>query len=149
MIRRVVLVVTAFLLAAAGATMIFVLNDTSTPSAAEQVSEEKVSDNQSVDLSGFWKPTDDTKMEATITQSTIEIQWKEEGLSGLYWQGTFMPPANVVNGCKIVSEGDVNVMSDSALASSDTTKEFTYDKNKLSFKLTMIGITKTITLVKV
>lgn len=99
-------------------------------------------------LSGFWK-SDDPKMKATVTQSTVEIIWEDGDMSGLYWKGTFLAPARLVNGSKIVSDGDTDVMSESLLASRDTSKEFTFEKDTLSFKLTLMGVTKTVRLVRV
>lgn len=98
-------------------------------------------------LSGFWK-SDDPKMKATVTQSTVEIIWEDGDMSGLYWKGTFLVPARLINGSKIMSEGDTDVMSESLLASRDTSKEFTFEKNTLAFKLTTMGVTKTVRLVR-
>ena len=91
-----------------------------------------------VDLNGTWKTTG---MTANVTDSTIEVLWTTEDTTGLYWKGTFT--ATVNDGAKIFSVGDVDLMSEAMLASSDTEKELSYIKGELSFKVTMTGVTKT------
>lgn len=103
-----------------------------------------------VSLVGTWTgETDTAKMIATVTDSTIEIMWKTEDTTALYWKGSFNAPANFSGeNTVITSDGDLAAMENSILASRHKTKTFTYDDGELSFELTVMGVTKTIKLSK-
>lgn len=98
-----------------------------------------VAEESTVDLVGTWKTEG---MTATVTDSTIEILWSTEDISGLYWKGTFT--ATVKDGARIFSAGDVDVMSDALFASQDADKEFTFKDGKISFKRTMMNVVQTV-----
>lgn len=113
-----------------------------------------ISQSQEVpDLAGTWKQTnsesEDAYQQAEITADTITVNWITDGgdSEALYWVGTFVPPED--NGKYVfTSEGDVEKMNIALLASTDSTKEFTYEDGVISYKVGMMGTTTTVRLEK-
>lgn len=88
---------------------------------------------------------------ATILENDIEVQWNDGAdTNALYWKGTFTTPVSTHLGDMFVvtSVGDTKAMSNSLLGSQDSTKDFLYEDRKLSFKMTVLGVTQTIHLEK-
>lgn len=106
-----------------------------------------------LDLTGTWKQVDgnseDTWHEATISDGTIEINWISDGgdTKSLYWKGTIEIPENE-NEFTWTSQGDVDAMAASLLASTDETKDFTYKDNIISYEASAMGTTTTVKLEK-
>lgn len=104
-----------------------------------------------VDLTGSWVTTDDASvvMTAAVSNGEIEIVWVDEAesISALYWVGTV--PDEVTSGDIFVSEADRNALDTSLLGSQSETKAFTYADGTLSYDLTVMGVTQTITLERV
>jgi hypothetical protein len=87
---------------------------------------------------------------ATILENDIEILWKNEESSALYWKGTFPTPLNAHLGdmFTVTSVGNTEAMSNSLLGSQDETKVFTYENRTLNFQMTVMGVTTTVHLEK-
>lgn len=100
-----------------------------------------------VSWDGTWA-TDPAFMSAEIAKDTIKINIVTEDTTALYWQGAWPTATAATDGAKIVSDGDVEVMSGSLMASQDATKNFTYANDELSFSFSMAGVTKTVHLKK-
>ena len=100
------------------------------------------------DLTGTWKQTNpnsqDSWMEATIANGTIEIDWVTQDSRSLYWKGTYEAPTKAGD-WKWTSQGDTAAMEQSLLASQDTTKDFTYTKaDGISWQASAMGVTTTV-----
>lgn len=91
-------------------------------------------------LNGTWH--EGTSFVAQVTNNKIRIDIVDEGDATLYWKGTFR--SSVPNGTAIVSKGDKKAMDASILGSMDSTKKFTYANNRLVFKFSILGQTRTI-----
>lgn len=103
-------------------------------------------------LTGTWKQTnsesDDSYQEATITDSTIEVYWVSADTKALYWAGTFVAPTKADEPYTWDSANDTEKTSSALLASGDATKTFTYKDGTLSYEVTALGVTKTVTMTK-
>lgn len=94
-----------------------------------------------VSLNGTWKAEG---FEAVIAADTIEINIVSTDSKSLYWKGTFSSGTD-----KITSIADTEALSMSLLGSQDSEKVFGIDGDKITFKMSMMGTTKTIRLEKV
>ena len=105
-----------------------------------------------LDLTGEWQcdPTDGTYLKATISNGVIEIDWVfvEENKSAIYWVGSYDAPTTDTNEYSWVSNNDHEQTETSILASTDETKEFTYNNGVISFSASMQGVSKTFELKK-
>lgn len=103
-------------------------------------------------LTGTWKQnnseSDDSYQEATITDSTIEVYWVADDTKALYWTGSFTAPTTVDEPYTWDSTNDTEKTSSALLASGDATKTFTYKDGTLSYEVTAMGVTKTVTMKK-
>lgn len=103
-------------------------------------------------LTGTWKQTnsesDDSYQEATITDSTIEVYWVADDTKALYWAGSFTAPTKADEPYTWDSANDTEKTSSALLASGDATKTFTYKDGTLSYEVTAMGVTKTVTMKK-
>lgn len=105
------------------------------------------------DLNGEWiqSGSDDSGIQcATITDNTIEIYWlsDEDNTKALYWAGSFIAPTENTKKYEWDSVNDKTKTDSALLASSDDTKHFIYEDKKISYEVTAMGITKTVTLKK-
>lgn len=106
------------------------------------------------DLNGTWKQTNsnatDSYQEATISGTTIEINWITDNgaTKSLYWVGTFEAPTTTDEPYTWTSKGDVAKMENAILASQSETKDFKYEAGVLSYEASMLGTTTTIKLEK-
>lgn len=98
--------------------------------------------SESMSFAGTWTNADDT-MSATISDSNIEIFLVGQDAKVLYWKGTF---PKLATGDDIVSEADREALDASIAGSQDSTKDFHYEDGKLSFSMSMMGVTKTVEL---
>ena len=105
-----------------------------------------------LDLMGTWQcdPVDGTYLKATISNDVIEIDWifVEENKSAIYWVGSYDAPTTDTNEYSWVSNNDHEQTETSILASTDDTKEFTYNNGVISFAASMQGVSKTFELKK-
>lgn len=104
------------------------------------------------DLTGTWrsKENDGSYQEAIITENTIEINWVSDGgkTKSLYWAGTYTAPTESVDKYSWTSENDTEKTDSALLASSDETKDFTYENGKISYQASALGTTTTMELTK-
>lgn len=117
----------------------------------EAVNEER---NEPLDLTGNWEQEDmnpDGYQAGYITDDLIEIYWISDGgnTTNLYWSGSYeAPTAESGDTYSWVSKNDTTRTYNSIFASSDDEKQFTYSDGKLSYEVTSLGATSTISLVK-
>lgn len=103
------------------------------------------------DLTGVWTQVDagDSYQQATIQGDTIEINWiGTDGTSALYWAGSFSAPSTADEPYTWTSTNDTSKTSGALMASSDETKDFTYEGGKISYSVSMMGVTTTVQLEK-
>ena len=104
------------------------------------------------DLTGTWRSeeNDGSYQEAVIMENTIEINWVSDGgkTKSLYWAGTYTAPTESIDKYSWTSENDTEKTDSALLASSDETKEFTYENGKISYEASALGTTTTIELTK-
>ena len=103
------------------------------------------------DLSGTWKSevNDGSWMEASITSDTISIDWVDTDNSrAVYWIGTYEAPTEYVEEYSWTSQRDKEKTDVELLASTDDTKIFTYSNGELRYELSMMNVTKEVTLKK-
>lgn len=117
-------------------------SDKAAPTTTTSAQEDKVPN-----FEGNWQTAKDAPvaMTARIHDGVITIQWNDDEMQGLYWVGTWPYLAGQDT---LTSVGDTDTMSSALLASQDSTKEFTYKDGNISYKLTIVGVTTTITLSK-
>lgn len=108
--------------------------------------------SKSYDLTGEWKEADTSGsyQQATIKNGIIEIYWKndKEGMTALYWYGTYVAPTVSKGDYSWVSVKDKEKTEYKIMASQDDTKTFTYDGKELSYSASTMGVTKTVKLKK-
>ncbi|QGN58859.1 hypothetical protein [Nostocoides sp. HKS02] len=95
---------------------------------------------KAVSLNGTWKADG---LEAVIAENSVEIHIVDKDTSSLYWKGTFPTGSDTVT-----SVADKEALSSSMLGSQDAEKVFTIKDNEITFKMSMLGTTKTIHLKK-
>lgn len=103
------------------------------------------------DLTGVWTQVDagDSYQQATIQGDTIEINWiGTDGSAALYWAGSFTAPTTADEPYTWTSTNDTSKTSGALMASGDETKDFTYDDDKISYSVSMMGVTTTMQLEK-
>ena len=104
------------------------------------------------DLTGNWKEsgsdTEESYQEATITEDSIEIYWVSDGgdTKALYWAGTFEAPTTAEEPYSWDSANDKEKTSTALLASNDDTKTFTYEDGQISYEVSALGVTSTVSL---
>ena len=124
--------------------------DTTSSSAADSNTAEETP--QVPDLTGAWKqsnPTsEDSYQQATITSDTITIEWVTDGgdTTSTYWVGTFEAPIDASEPHTWTSQRDAAATDSALLASTDDTKEFTYEGDTISYKVSALGTTTTVDL---
>ena len=103
------------------------------------------------DLTGEWgqEGASESSMSATITADTISIDWvnSKENTTAVYWVGTYQAPSEPGD-FTWTSTRNEEATNSALLASTDPTKEFSFAGDKVSYKVTMMGVTKTISLVR-
>ena len=106
------------------------------------------------DLTGTWKQTNsaaaDSYQEAEITGNVITINWVTDNgdTKSIYWVGSFAAPTDASTPYKWTSTRDVAATESAMLASSDATKEFTFQNDSISYPASALGTTTTIKLKK-
>lgn len=122
------------------------------PPSKETTTTKKEEKKEPLDLTGTWQcdPIDGTYLKATISNDVIEIDWVfvEEDKSAIYWVGSYDAPTADTNEYSWVSNNDHEQTETSILASTDDTKEFTYNNGIISFAASMQGVSKTFELKK-
>lgn len=103
----------------------------------------------SISFDGTWKTSTAPLFTATIKDRVVRITWEvDPSTTALYWQGTFPDPIarSTNNVLEIESIADVDSLDSSMLASTDTSKVFTYSDGVLSYNFSIAGISKIINL---
>ena len=106
-----------------------------------------------LDLTGNWaqkgKEGDDSYMAGYIKDGIIEIFWVSDGgKSGdLYWSGSYIAPTESTDNYSWDSVNDKIKTDYALLASGDDTKTFSYENGEISYSVSMLGQTTTVSLV--
>ena len=141
-IRTAALIITALVAAA----VLSACGGGSTP-APQAAAASTTQTEKAQSLDGTWTNSDpDLHVSAIIADGHIQMSFVDGNESSLYWKGTF--PSQAKDGDTITSQGDVEAMQASLMGSQDDTKQFDYNNGQLSYKLTAMGVTKTMTLTK-
>lgn len=126
---------------------------TATPTVATD--DKPAEETQTIpNLAGKWKQSnsasEDSYQHATITDDTITVEWVSDGgaTTSTYWIGTFKAPTDATAPYVWSSKRDVKATESALLASNDDTKEFTYDGETISYKVTALGTTTKVELKK-
>jgi hypothetical protein len=120
------------------------------PSSESQQAEPEQQE-QPADLVGEWVQSNsasaDSYQSATIAADTIEINWISEtdDTRALYWAGTYEAPTTA-GPFDWASQNDTSKTDSAMLASSDPTKNFSYNDGVISYEVTAMGVTKTVKL---
>ncbi|GAB2746550.1 hypothetical protein GCM10027090_16660 [Sinomonas soli] len=105
-------------------------------------------------LTGSWKQENSagktSYQQATITGDKMTIDWVSDGgnTTSTYWIGDFKAPTDAKEPYTWTSSRDVEATRSALLASSDATKEFTYQDGAISYKVSALGTTTTVKLKK-
>jgi len=106
------------------------------------------------ELTGAWKQSNSSSeksyQQAKITADTITVEWVTDAgdTTSIYWVGTFKAPKDASEPYKWTSKRDAAATKSALLASTDDTKEFTYEGGAVSYKVSALGTTKTVKLTK-
>jgi hypothetical protein len=109
---------------------------------------------QAPDLSGAWTQSNPSSeksyQQATITADAITVDWVTDGgnTTSIYWVGSFKAPSSSSGPYTWTSQRDAAATKSALLASTDATKEFTYDGDTISYKVSAMGTTTTVKLKK-
>ena len=118
----------------------------------EENTETVEKEKEPTDLTGTWKSEDNdgSYQEAVISADYIEINWVSDGgnTKSLYWAGSYAAPTEYVEEYSWTSTNDQEKTSSALLASSDETKEFSYEEGKISYEASALGTTTTMYLEK-
>lgn len=106
------------------------------------------------ELTGAWKQSNSASeksyQQATITADKITIEWVTDGgdTTSTYWVGTIKAPTDGSEPYKWTSKRDAAATKSALLASTDDTKDFTYEADTISYKVSALGTTTTVKLKK-
>lgn len=109
---------------------------------------------QAPDLTGAWKQSnpnsEDTYQQATIAADTITVEWVMDGgdTTSIYWVGTYEGPVDATEPFTWTSKRDAAATDSALMASTDDTKDFTYEGDTVSYKVTALGTTMTVKMQK-
>ncbi|ERK60897.1 hypothetical protein N136_04897 [Leifsonia aquatica ATCC 14665] len=133
-------------------------NDSGASSSSTASSSAKAEPTQeaakAADLTGTWKQTNsaspDSYQEAEISGNVITINWVTDNgdTKSIYWVGTFAAPTDPATPYKWTSTRDVAATESAMLASTDDSKEFTFQDDTISYSASALGTTTTIKLAK-
>ncbi|WP_241742668.1 hypothetical protein [Arthrobacter bussei] len=122
---------------------------TETVESAESVTEDAP---QIPDLVGSWKQSnpnsEENYQQATVTADTITIEWVADGgnTTSIYWIGTFEAPTEE-NG-SFTSVRDKEATNSALLASTEDSKDFMFEGETITYKVSALGTTTTVELEK-
>lgn len=120
----------------------------------DDLSSPSVSPATPPDLSGQWKQinsnSEDSYQGAIIDGDVIEIYWVSDGgnTRSLYWSGTYSAPATTEEPYSWESINNEEKTAHALLASSDSSKTFTYKSGQISYSASALGSTSTIRMEK-
>ncbi|MDJ0379112.1 hypothetical protein [Cryobacterium sp. PH31-L1] len=104
------------------------------------------------DLTGGWKQSNSQSetdfMTATIVDGVISIDWElgSEDITAVYWVGTFEGPADANATHTWTSQRNAAETDNALMASTDNTKEFTYEDGLISYSVSIQGESATVEL---
>lgn len=125
-------------------------SDSKSSAAAEPTKEAA----KPADLTGTWKQTNssaaDSYQEAEIAGDVITINWVADNgdTKSIYWVGSFTAPTDAATPYKWTSTRDKAATDSALMASTDDTKEFTFQDDTISYTASALGTTTTIKLKK-
>jgi hypothetical protein len=103
-----------------------------------------------LDLSGGWKQRNSNSNTdyqiAMIDDGTIEIYWKDDDGTSLYWAGTYEAPSSESNEYTWESINDRSRTDSALFASGDDTKAFKHKNGVISYSVSALGVTTTVEL---
>lgn len=101
------------------------------------------------DLSGNWEQEGkgESYQAGYISDDVIEIYWITDDSKALYWSGSYEAPTVKTDSFSWESKSDKEKTSTALLASLDDSKIFTYDSGKISYEVTVQGVTQTIKMI--
>lgn len=101
------------------------------------------------DLSGNWEQEGkgESYQAGYISDDVIEIYWITDDSKALYWSGSYEPPTEKTDSFSWESRNDKKKTDKALLASLDDSKIFTYDSGKISYEVTVQGVTQTVKLI--
>lgn len=119
-------------------------------SAPAGTADPEVAEAETVDLAGDWTEVDgdaNNYQEATVTGDEIEIYWvaENEDTRALYWAGDVVIPDGEQT-FTWESTNDTEKTDSAILASTADTKEFVFEGDQITYEVTAIGVTRTVTL---
>jgi hypothetical protein len=95
---------------------------------------------------GSWKADG---FSATIQNNVIDIHIvSKDGTDALYWNGTFAPNSKTVDSESVNSVRDFTLTEHALFASQDSTKVFEAKDGNLHFHMSMMGVSRDVTLTK-
>ncbi|WP_034649614.1 DUF5067 domain-containing protein [Corynebacterium vitaeruminis] len=151
------LLIAASLAAAASLTLSACSSDDSSGNGASQGTEASATTAQASALEGTWKQTNSAdpsrQMEAVITDNSITVYWPAETNDDkpIFWIGSFDEGA-AAQGGTITSTRDKSATDSefvsSLYASDDDTKDFLVGKDKISFSVSVQGLSTTVEMKK-
>lgn len=94
---------------------------------------------------GEWKADG---FSAVVKDKTIAINIVMPDSESVYWVGTFEPASDTVKDGNVESIADRVVLDKSLLGSQDASKAFVSKHGKLVFNISMMGVKRTVELVK-
>ncbi|MDN4595957.1 hypothetical protein [Leifsonia virtsii] len=106
------------------------------------------------DLVGTWKQINsaasDSYQEAEISGDVITINWVADNgdTKSIYWVGSFTAPNDASTPYTWTSTRDEAATESAMLASTDATKDFTFQDGTISYTASALGTTTTIKLKK-
>lgn len=104
------------------------------------------------DLTGEWVQVNSSSsgsyQKAYISNGIIDIYWITNGgeTQALYWSGTYDLPDKPTKAFSWKSTGDRNKMDKALLASGSDEKDFSFDGNVISYEVSAMGVTSTVSL---
>lgn len=105
-------------------------------------------------LAGGWKQSNSQSetdfMTAAIADGVISIDWEmgSEDMTAVYWVGTFEAPEDATEPHSWISKRDAAATDTALMASTDDTKEFTYEDGTISFTVSIQGESATVEMTK-
>ena len=104
------------------------------------------------DLTGVWTQVDaedgGSYQQAIISGDTITVNWVDPESTSLYWAGSFSAPTTAEEPYTWTSQNDTSKTAMALLASTSETKDFTYEDGKISYEVSALGTTTTVSLEK-
>lgn len=101
------------------------------------------------DLSGNWEQEGkgNSYQAGYILGEEIEIYWITDDSKSLYWSGSYEAPTEKTDSFSWESKNNKEKTNKALLASMDDSKTFTYENGKISYQVSVQGVTQTVKLI--